>query len=261
MSHIFEDERLLENLFERAKMDSEWPLIRGYLGKRPEIAGWRNKKWGETLSHWAALGNLPALIELLAANPEQDLKDNAGRTPLAWCIEKAYFLETDPPAQMGKAKVQQELAKLESCAFHLMNSGADILLRLGSEQDGYTLLELVCKAGLLSLLEHACRIGSRPGQREMLGVLEGLWIDSGAFAKAMDLAGIGSGTELFGQSALLCAAELYILGRIDKKRLRECSHKLGSLDAAETEDCSLADVCSRHAKGPQMQGEIESLLS
>lgn len=262
MSNIFEDSNLVNNLFERAKVDNEWPIIRGYLSKRPEICGWVNSKWNETLLHWASLGNLPAVIDLINYGSNVDQLDNQGRSPLVWCIEKAYFLETDPPNKMASNKIQNEISKCCDCALQLLNFTNCANPHIGSIEQGYSVLELVCRSGFYSLYKAILEKTNTPlNDKEVLSLLEGRWVTEEIFEEVFKLTNINTSKKYFEQSLILCACELFASDRIKEDRLISCYKLFGDLEQLENEDLGLADICLRYKNSELIQNKIENIIS
>lgn len=148
-----EKQRLAESLFAWAKTDQGWPLIRAALAKFPELSQETGGKWGESLLHWAALGNLSGVLDLIAHGAKINQPDLDQRKPIEWAVEKAYFVAVDPPEEMEAPIRERMLQEAEGCAIALAQAGADLGSAAEKKQGGYALVELALRAGLPALSE------------------------------------------------------------------------------------------------------------
>ena len=259
MSNIFDDERMRKNLFARAPQDSEWPIIRAFVKKNKSAAHWKGDKWKELLIHWAALGNLAGTVDLVAQGASINELDCTGRSPLAWALEKAYFLATDPPKEMNSSQIGGELKRVEATALHLIGSGSALTLHVGTIAEGYGLYELVAKSGLFYLSAAFAQQGYKLTDKDYISLIEGAWLNDDKMCSALSEFKVVDPVDISGKPFSLIATELFIEGRISGPRLRAAAEALGGIDLECRDGTGLAEICQSHPDGASWQAKIEAI--
>lgn len=273
MAVIMDEKRkITESLFDWAKSDQGWPLIRGALTKFPELAHETGGRWGEGLLHWAALGHLAGVLDLVAHHANLDQVDLEGRKAVDWAVEKAYFISIDPPSEMPIAHVHKMRNEAEACAIALIQNGASTVGATEGKDEGYALIQLALRAGLSALSEELLK------KENLNQPLEALWTwffagkwDKGqsyevilgdmitvkeaietASSIPMDEFKTGSGEPLG-----LLAVRLYIQQVIPLDQLVKL-HRLGArVDAESDAGEGFEDLCASEANGVELQLRIE----
>lgn len=81
-----------ENLWAAILNPSRAVEVRVWLKKHGEEAiKIRGVKYEESLLHWAALSDIGLIIDLFSAGLDINIKDNLGRTPFDWVMERYWF--------------------------------------------------------------------------------------------------------------------------------------------------------------------------
>lgn len=253
--NCFLDAALQKKLFEWAKTEQGWPLVRAALSKNNAIASWTGGKWGETLLHWAALGDLGSTMDLIAAGAPVDVADKTGRTPLSWAVEKAYFLRTDPPKEMPDNRLRRMIDAAEACALTLLAQGADAGKR--GDGQGYFLDELALAAGIKSLSAELLRRrpdGSARSERLWAAAIQGQWLDLNDLGQLIEfLPEPPSGVPA------RAAVELWLSGSAKLSLVVWVHNNVERIDAPSS-SWSFEEACSKAANGGQREAELVAAL-
>ena len=242
-----DNKKLISSIFERAKLDHEWPIIRSLLTKNKSLAFIKNEnKWNETLLHWAALGNMPAVLDLLSYGLNINEHDNTERTPFLWAIEKIYFLSTDKPKEMSKKIAANEISKTETTALLLLNNGA---LPFNKINLGYSPLELTLKAGQENLPIEIIKLtqGKESNENIWSWFIQGNWENSDAFVKMADQISKITKTDyssflINGNSIGCFSLDLYLKNIISLNKLKMINKFINSVDTENPDGTSSVDI-------------------
>lgn len=147
------EQKELKNLFDWAKTDYGWPMVLNMLKNYPGLAKNNAGPGGSSLLHWAALGNMNAMLDLITKyNVDINVLDASDRTPLEWAIEKLYFMREEAyentSKQTGNWRQGEMLA--EMCAIQLIKLGAKMITK-NEIKGSYSIKHLALKAGSLPI--------------------------------------------------------------------------------------------------------------
>lgn len=266
-----EKAKLAESLFAWAKTDQGWPLIRAALVKFPELSKETGGRWGEGLLHWAALGNLGGVLDLISRGADVNQQDMERRRPLDWAVEKAYFMAVEPPSEMPAASARGMLQEAEACAIALSQAGAMSQGAAEGREGGYGLIELALRAGLPALSEElAGRSDASQAERWWGWWMMGKWDRGQGMAAALKSArSAAAGIERASSSSMedfrsaagwplgLMAVKLHLEGAITVEQLA-LLHKAGAeIDQTLEDGFGFEDLCARAPDPAQTQARLE----
>lgn len=241
--------------WESIRNHSGWAWALGEIRRHPGRLDERGPRWGETALHWALLGSLEAVAEILPGRSDLLFSiDKEGRSPLDWAIEKIYFLK-EPSVQSvdEEAKANSLIGQARSCALYALNwMSANGLLGAWSGNPAL-LLRCALAAGEIELaIAIEERMDEPAGADIWLSGLAGKWagdVDAKAYMDYLGAKhGLSGASVAFGRPVGLHVAALWAEGKIGDEQA-ERLHRAGASIDQETEDESIEVFCSRSPKG------------
>lgn len=241
--------------WESIRNHSGWAWALGEIRRNPARLDERGPRWGETALHWAMLGSLEAVAEILPTRADLLFSlDKEERSPLDWAIEKIYFLR-EPAVQSvdEEAKANSLIGQARACALYALNwmsANGQLGRWTGNPQ---LLLRCALAAGEIELaIAIDERMDEPSGPEVWLSGLAGKWAGDAEAKAYMDHLqakhGLSGSSVAFGRPIGLHVAALWAEEKIGDEQA-ERLHRAGAHLDQETESESIEVFCAKSPRG------------
>lgn len=112
-----------ERIWEALKNPTRAVEIRGWLTKHKNDALLMKGSQGETMLHWAVLSEYSLVIDLISAGISPNVKDDIGRTPMDWLVERFWYTVVKKEIELPEEGILRIRAQTEELGSVLWSKG------------------------------------------------------------------------------------------------------------------------------------------